>query len=355
MKPLCSIFCAVFMLFSLAGCSAGDKSYNAAASSAAPASADQKYDSATEEAAADTAEMGEADYAQSTANGESQGALGGNSMMPPALNMPGTAGQKIIWRVNMYLETLTFDETLKNLTAEIGTMGGFIESSSTNGQSLFEQYEQMRYAQIVARVPQEKLDAFLSKVGEVCHVTSAERTSENITLRYSDIKARKKALEVEQERLFVLLEKADTMESIVALESRLSEIRYQLDEFSSSLRKYDNEVDFATVSMSLQEVKRVSDPVPVSLSQRVSTGFSTTLYNIKNGAVNLMVWLIVNLPYLLILAAVAVAALFVLRRTHANIKKRAAALPKAAPTAVPGFETAAPPEPKGDNPYTAKK
>ena len=58
----------------------------------------------------------------------------------------------------------------------------------------------------------------------------------------------------EQERIWALLEKADTLEAVIALEERLSEIRYQLESMESQLKLYDNQVDYSTVSIHISEV-----------------------------------------------------------------------------------------------------
>ena len=63
---------------------------------------------------------------------------------------------------------------------------------------------------------------------------------------------RKKSLEIEQERLWALLEKADSLDAVVALEARLSEIRYELESYTSQLRLYDNQVDYSTVSIYIE-------------------------------------------------------------------------------------------------------
>ena len=47
-------------------------------------------------------------------------------------------------------------------------------------------------------------------------------------------KAIKRLLEEEQKRLLELMEKAETMEDIITIESRLTEVRYQLEAWKPS-------------------------------------------------------------------------------------------------------------------------
>ena len=91
------------------------------------------------------------------------------------------------------------------------------------------------------------------QVEDQANVTERSETATDVTLQYSDLESRKKTLTTEQERIWALLEKADTLEAVIALEERLSEIRYQLESMESQLKLYDNQVDYSTVSIHISE------------------------------------------------------------------------------------------------------
>lgn len=308
-KPAPLALLAALLLTLFSGCG-GSGIYNDIASISSSAAAAPAH--RTELAADEMAVVAE------TPAGEEGSVTGG--ALAPSLDLPDSAGRKIIWTVNMSLETLEFDSAISGLRDAVQAAGGYIESSSVNGQSL-ESHSSRRYGSITARIPQEKLDSFLGAVSSVCNVVSTDRESEDITLQYTDIEARKRSLEVEQQRLLELLGQADDMETIVALESRLSEIRYQLDGYSSSLRTYDSLVDYSTVYMDLREVVRVSEPAPVTLTERMRSGLSETWRDLYENAQDLLVWVVVNFPYLLIWAAIITAFVLLLRRAS---RKRAA-------------------------------
>lgn len=58
-------------------------------------------------------------------------------------------------------------------------------------------------------------------VEDQANVTERSETTTDVTLQYSDLESRKKTLTTEQERIWALLEKADTLEAVIALEERL--------------------------------------------------------------------------------------------------------------------------------------
>ncbi len=171
------------------------------------------------------------------------------------------------------------------------------------------------------RIPSAHLDPFLSQINEQSNVTNRSESIEDVTLQYSDIESRKKTLAVEQERLWALLEKADTLEAVIALEERLSEIRYELESFESQLRLYDNQVDYSTVYLNIDEVRVFTPTTPDSVTTRIQKGFTRNLEGVVNGLVNFTVWLLSSLPTLILLAAILALIGIIARLLYRFIKK----------------------------------
>ena len=299
------LLCVVFALVCcswLAGCSAVSK--------AEPGQAPYQQYNGT---AQDTATAGEG------STGETADA--NLSALADAPFMPADAQadqeRKIVWTVDMEVETLEFDNFLAQLDQAVQEFGGYLESSSVSGNSI--QYASSRNGALTVRIPSQQLDAFLSQVGQIGTVTYTNKSSEDITLDYIDVESRIAALEVEQERLLSLLEQADDLNSVIQLESRLSEVRYQLESYRSTQNRYDSMVDYSTVTINAREVQRVTTVHDQSVGQRIAAGWSDTLYQLKQGVTDLFVWFVVNLPYFLIWAVLAgIVVLVVLR----FVKKR---------------------------------
>lgn len=238
------------------------------------------------------------------------------------------SGRKLIRTVNLYMETREFDTLLAGLEEKVAEVGGYIENSHVQGNSYYSRGGN-RYAGLTLRIPSEKLDGFLNLVGELGNVTSRQESVEDITLRYVDAKSRKEALETEQERLLALLEKAESMEDIIAIESRLSEVRYQLESYGSTLRTYDNQVEYSTVTLDISEVERETSTLEKkSFLEEVNTRLSDNFYSIGRGFRQFAIWLLSSLPYLLLWAVGIVLLVFIgkqifkKREKHVPEKKR---------------------------------
>ncbi len=260
----------------------------------------------------------------------STGSIKNNSAITIEDSAALTSQDKIIRTFYMDVETQEFDALITKLDSEMGRLNGYVETSKISGRS-FNNRNGARFASITARIPRDKVDEFVNAVGESANVINKQESTENVTLQYADIESRKKSLQIEQDRLFALLEKADTLDSIVTLESRLSEIRYQLQNYETTLRTYDNKVEYSTVTLSIQEVEKLSPTVEIkqSVGTRIKNGFSDTMYNISEGLQNFLVWFIVNLPYLLIWAVIIAIITIIIRKVIK--KKMGEELPKNPP------------------------
>lgn len=218
---------------------------------------------------------------------------------------PVDTQRKLIRTVSMSLETVQFDSLMDSITKKVTELGGYIENSNISGSSIrYGGERNQRSAQITARIPADNLLAFITEVEENGNVTGKQESVEDVTLNYADVESRKKTLEVEQERLWELLEKADTTEAIITLESRLSEIRYQLESYESQLRLMANQVSYSTVNLYVDEVSLFTPTKEETVWQRIRRGFLENLESVGNALTNLLVWLISTSPAIILCLAV---------------------------------------------------
>ena len=228
--------------------------------------------------------------------------------------------RKLIRNVNLDVETENFDALMSSVSEKTQALGGYIENSRVyNGSSY---YDEQRNADLTLRIPAENLDTFLSAVSETCNVISQNESVEDVTLQYVDMKSRKEALETEQDRLLELLEQAETVEDIITIESRLSEVRYQLESMESQLRTLDNQVSYSTVYLYIQEVKRYTPVKERSTWEKIADGFVESLYDVGEGICDFFINLIVHIPYLVVWAVVIIVIVFVIRGFRSFLKKR---------------------------------
>ena len=236
---------------------------------------------------------------------------------------PAPVERKLIRNVSMNLETREFDALTKSISDAVTFFGGYMEQADVSGNSLYWSGERSnRYSNITARIPENKLDAFLTEVSSQGNVTYKNESVQDVTLQYTDITSRKKTLQMEQERLWELLEKAESVDAVIALEARLSEVRYQLESIESQLRTLDNQIVYSTVYLSIQEVQVLTSTDPDTIPVRIQKGLSRSFNTLKISSVDFLVGFISSLPILAVFAVLVFIAVIILKKPLKRRKTR---------------------------------
>lgn len=332
-KKGCVLLLAALLAASLAACGGTPMSYSdsdtkntarAVAMDTAPAAGSVEYaDEAYDSGAGMSYEMS---YNQETGAVE-------EPKEAPEVNENVTE-RKLIKTVNISTETEQFDILMPALQNQVEQLGGYIEEISVYQNGSYynvDTEETLRGASMTARVPKENLDSFLAQVGEQSNVVSQSERVEDVTLQYVDLDSHKRVLVSEQERLIELLEQAETVEDLIAIEGRLSEVRYQIESMESQLRTYDNKIDYSTVYLSISEVKKYTPQQNITVWQKIGNGFVNSLENIGIGIREFFIGLLINIPYIVLWTAVIVMAVLILRKIRQVVLRKRLKSGKAMP------------------------
>ena len=252
----------------------------------------------------------------------------GDSPMPEA----GPAQQfadKIIYSANVYIETLHFDQSVEDVYAMVEACGGFMESSYVSGNNYASTYykeQSYRTASFTIRVPAQSFTAVKSSLDQLGYVTSEETYSDNITTQFYDTQSRLEAYRSEAQRLTEMLGKADSVEDMIIIESRLSDVQYNIDSLTSRLKNWQNSVDYSTLNLTLREVAeiRVQTKVTETYWQRMGKGFVSTMNSIANFFKEVFMWIVVAFPVLLLLAVVTIIIILIVKRSMRKYEKKQA-------------------------------
>lgn len=297
MKKLTALLLALCLLLSLTACGGSVKNTSAMA---------------YEEAAAEAPMMMSADSAA--------GLTG--SMESGSTSLPES--RKWIITVDMSVETEDLDALQTELDKKITSLKGYVEDQSVHNGSAYAS-RRYRSANLTVRIPAEKVDQFTEEVEGIANVVSNNLRREDITLRYVSTETRVKALETEQTRLLELMEQAETMEDLLTIEARLTEVRYELENHASQLRLYDNQIDYATIYLYIEEVQKFTPIAEPTLWERITDGFSDSLEGLGESLENLLVFVIMAAPFLLVYGGVALVIFLVVRKITKGRKSKKAA------------------------------
>lgn len=303
MKKMTAILVTLCMLAALlAGCGGASKSTQAFdAAAAAPAEA-----------------ANGAYYDMESAKSEDGGLTGDtdSTVLPE--------GRKWIITVNMSAETEDLDALMEALNGKISGLGGYVEDQDSYNGSMYSS-RRYRSASLTVRIPAERVDEFTEEMSGIANVVSTNLSREDITLSYVATESRVKALQAEEARLLELMEQAETMADLLEIESRLTDVRYELENRASQLRLYDNQVDYATIYLSIDEVQEYTPVEEPTVWERISGGFVSSIKGVGNGLLDLLVWVLAKSPYLVILGGVTVGVVVLIKKRKARKAAKKAA------------------------------
>lgn len=312
--------CMLVILSTLAGCGSTSESYaSAPAESAAYDSADLYTNSYAVEEAADY----DIEYEEAMDDAVSAG----NEQAERVEESDASSDRKLIRNVDMDVETEEYDELLLKLEQKIKELGGYIENSSTYNNSSSSYGKSARSAYITARIPAKRLDDFLGAVAEQSNVTRKSESVEDVTLTYVDLESHKKALKEEEKRLLDMMGDAETIEDLIAIEDRLTNVRYQIESMESQLRTYDNQVNYSTVTMSISEVERYTPVEEETTGQRIRRGFAERVEAVGEGLKEFGIGFVIHIPDFIVAAVIIVIIILIIylivrgRRKHRERKK----------------------------------
>lgn len=176
-----------------------------------------------ETAASDSAAM---DTATAETGSDSGGGMNGAMAMAPMESEEAQEGggtdsrlqdAKMIYTMDMQVETTAFDDAAAGLRQLVEDMGGYFETAS-----VYNYGGDYRSAYYTIRVPAEQYQNLLTQVGKLCHIVRQEENSQNISEQYYDTESRLVTQQTKLERLQTLLAQAENMEDIITIESAIS-------------------------------------------------------------------------------------------------------------------------------------
>ena len=297
MKKITALFLSLLMLLSLCAC--GSVNRQAKSAPAAYESSFYAESPIAEEAVCyDMAGLSSANTAA---------ARGGAEKEVPAESAPEERADKILYSADVTVETTDFDAALGQVAELVERFGGWIESSSINGSNYYDLsrgHSSARSAGYTLRIPGERFQELMGSLTELGNVPYTHLYTENVTAQYYDTEARVTAYQAQETRLLEMMEVAESVEDIILLEDRLTELRWQIESLQSSLLNWDRRVRYG---------------------ERLGRAFRDGLSAVGQFFQGFLLWLVEALPTLAILAVLLVVLLPITKKLLRRGKERRAA------------------------------
>lgn len=233
--------------------------------------------------------------------------------------------RKVIKSGYIEMETKVFDQAINEIVLRTSVVGGYVEGSNVTGRRINSKgSSENRSASFKLRIPQSRFEDFLLEFGNIGNIILNRSGGDDITFRYYDNEARLKTLEIQEDRLLEILKKAEKVEDIIELERELSDIRYEIENLTGTLKKWDDLISYATLDVQLYEVQEIKEgmPNPTTLGQRIENSFSSSIDALVEIAKGFLVLIAALAPFIVIFVPILGVIIYIIRRaTRDNDKK----------------------------------
>ncbi len=248
-------------------------------------------------------------------SGSGYGQITGGSYESPTV--PEIQEEKLVYTSNISLEAEDFETANNTLHATINSLGGIIVSENAYNLGNVG----YRSINITVRIPQENYDKFLTGLSETYNVVSLRNSVDNLTDVYYDNENRLRSYRVQEERLFAMLEKAETVEEMLQIESRLCDVQYQIESLTNTQKTIDNDVKYATFYIDLNEVTKYTAPTPKTFVDRFGDTVEESGEMFLDVLEGLLFTFIYLAPYLAITLVFVLIVLIVVKITIKKARK----------------------------------
>ena len=324
-KRTVSLILAVVMLLSLTACGSSAETRVQGAPAEAPAAvATYSYDMAADMA------MEEAEYAVEK-NGFSASGKAPEDGSAGAEAPEQERYDKIIYSSEATVETTDFDGAQAQVQALMEQYGGWIESSSVTGSKYYNISRgraSSRSAYFTLRVPCEHFDAIMNGLSAMGNVPFTHTYTENVTAQYYDTQARLTAYQTQEARLLEMMELAETVEDVITIEEKLTDLRYRIESLQSTLKNWDRRVSYSTIHLSVEEVQEYTPETVVkpSYGQKLWRAMKDGVTGFVAFMGELLIALVEALPALIVLGLAVWGIVRLVKRRRAKRRAKSSAV-----------------------------
>ena len=167
-----------------------------------------------------------------------------------------TGIRQLIIEARLGLEVMDVDAAARRIESIATGLGGWTEGVEISGEG------GQRSARVRVRVPSDDVGDVLNQLRGLGRVVDEEVSASDVTDQIVDNDARLAAWKVQEERLILLLENARTVEDIVEIEKRISEVRTDIERLAASQRNLAGRVATALISVRLALPNRLTSEAP---------------------------------------------------------------------------------------------
>jgi len=211
----------------------------------------------------------------------------------------------------------SFDSKLSDVRHLVELEQGFIAGTDAQVNPQLPD-DRIRTGVISFMVPAKNFDETIDGLAKLGKVQNEHIGGQDVSAQYVDLHARLANAEAQRNAMVALLQRAQSVSDIIAIQNQLGQITQQIEQLKGQIQYLDHNTSFSTVTVNIVEA---GTPPPTAASD--NWGFATALGDAAHNFVTTINYLITGLgaigPVLLLVGL----AYFVWRRLGSPMWRRA--------------------------------
>jgi len=219
----------------------------------------------------------------------------------------------VIYNANIEIEVKDFDIAQEMITNLVNNYNGYLVDSS-----IYTDHQEQMNGNIVARIPQEKFQQFLSEVESIGSKVRGKNVSgQDVTDQYVDLEARLKSKRAVEKRLLQFIEDAENTKDLLAISKDLAIIQEEIERLLGQIKYLENQSSLSTVTIQLYENKIIIPDIEkedLNTFEKTKKQFMDSINFLLALISSLFVFVVGNSPVLVIILAFIITLFIVIKK-----------------------------------------
>ncbi|MFJ7510418.1 DUF4349 domain-containing protein [Peribacillus simplex] len=248
------------------------------------------------------------------ADSKMDASISGNKVQEEVAEKEGmTDERKVIHQAQLELKVKNLEKAQMKIENKVAEFGGYVVESN-----VYREDEELVEGTITVRVPEAHFQDFLAdSEGEASEVVGRNVTGQDVTEQYVDLKARLKSKRTVEERLLAFMRDAEKTEDLLKISSDLAVVQEEIEQLTGQMKYLENQTSYSTVTITLTQDQIVVpgiDNKELNTWERTKKQLATSANLLLKAGSGIIVFIIGNLPILIILSGACAVVHWVIKR-----------------------------------------
>lgn len=227
----------------------------------------------------------------------------------------------VIYNANLQLEVKELKDVQLSISEMVDEMGGYIVDQTTS------HFQDEHYSgSLTVRIPQKNFQSFIHKVEQLgVRVKERNITGQDVTEEYVDLESRLKSKQVVENRLLEFMKQAKDTKDLLDISTELAKVQEEIETLKGRMKYLENQASLSTITIHLTENKVI---VPDFEKDHLNTWDKTKKQFMKSINLifaffsSLIVFIIGNIPVLIIIALIGLIAYIVAKKMKRKTNRK---------------------------------